>query len=77
MSLAAEVELAPGDWQEEIWTLLGEISDPEIPILSLIDLGIVRYVRGASREVARVVAAYLETITESQAWRRRAGAPGR
>jgi ring-1,2-phenylacetyl-CoA epoxidase subunit PaaD len=54
MSDAAQVETAPSDWQEEIWTLLGEISDPEIPILSLIDLGIVRYVRGASREVARV-----------------------
>jgi len=32
MSLAAEVELPPIDWQAEIWRLLGEISDPEIPI---------------------------------------------
>lgn len=54
MSLAAEAELAPGDWQEEIWRLLGEVNDPEIPILSITDLGIVRYVRGTSREGARV-----------------------
>jgi ring-1,2-phenylacetyl-CoA epoxidase subunit PaaD len=54
MSLAAEVEAAPSDWQAEIWRLLGEVSDPEIPVLSITELGIVRYVRGTAREAARV-----------------------
>jgi ring-1,2-phenylacetyl-CoA epoxidase subunit PaaD len=54
MSFAAEVAAAPSDWQAEIWRLLGEVSDPEIPVLSITDLGIVRFVRGASREAARV-----------------------
>jgi ring-1,2-phenylacetyl-CoA epoxidase subunit PaaD len=30
---------------EEIWTCLDSVSDPEIPILSVLDLGIVRNVR--------------------------------
>ncbi len=54
MSAAAEVELPVDDWQAQVWRLLAEVSDPEIPILSIIDLGIVRYVRGASRAAARV-----------------------
>jgi ring-1,2-phenylacetyl-CoA epoxidase subunit PaaD len=28
-----------------IWALLGEVPDPEIPVLSIVDLGIVRHVR--------------------------------
>ena len=28
-----------------IWALLGELPDPEIPVLSIVDLGIVRHVR--------------------------------
>jgi ring-1,2-phenylacetyl-CoA epoxidase subunit PaaD len=54
VSLAAEIELPVDDWQAQLWRLLAEVSDPEIPILSIIDLGIVRYVRGASRAAARV-----------------------
>lgn len=42
------------DWQAEVWRLLGEVKDPEIPILTIIDLGIVRYVRGATPEALRV-----------------------
>jgi len=42
------------DWQSDIWRLLGEVKDPEIPILSIIDLGIVRYVRGATRQALHV-----------------------
>ena len=30
---------------QPVWALLGEISDPEIPVLSIIDLGVVRHVR--------------------------------
>lgn len=29
----------------ELWTLLGEITDPEVPVLSVVDLGIVREIR--------------------------------
>lgn len=39
---------ADGAWHEAVWRLLGEVTDPEIPVLSIIDLGIVRYVRGAT-----------------------------
>lgn len=31
--------------EQAIWRLLSGISDPEIPVLSILDLGIVRYVR--------------------------------
>lgn len=31
--------------EQEVWRLLAEVPDPEIPILSVIELGIVRYVR--------------------------------
>lgn len=29
---------------EQVWTWLGEVSDPEIPVISVVDLGIVRAV---------------------------------
>lgn len=29
----------------ELWTLLGEVNDPEVPVLSVVDLGIVRDIR--------------------------------
>ena len=32
-------------YQKEIWNFLAEIKDPEIPVLSIIDLGIVREVK--------------------------------
>jgi ring-1,2-phenylacetyl-CoA epoxidase subunit PaaD len=54
MSLAPELASAESAWQAEVWRLLGEVKDPEIPILTIIDLGIVRYVRGASRDALRV-----------------------
>jgi len=50
MSLAPELAPIRSAWQADVWRLLGEVKDPEIPILSIIDLGIVRYVRGASRD---------------------------
>jgi ring-1,2-phenylacetyl-CoA epoxidase subunit PaaD len=31
--------------EQEIWRLLAEVPDPEIPILNVIELGLVRYVR--------------------------------
>jgi ring-1,2-phenylacetyl-CoA epoxidase subunit PaaD len=31
--------------ERDVWELLGEVADPEIPVLSIVDLGIVRHVR--------------------------------
>jgi ring-1,2-phenylacetyl-CoA epoxidase subunit PaaD len=31
--------------EREVWQLLADVPDPEIPILSVLDLGLVRYVR--------------------------------
>jgi ring-1,2-phenylacetyl-CoA epoxidase subunit PaaD len=39
------VATAPSQRESEIWNLLASIPDPEIPILTLCDLGIVRHVR--------------------------------
>jgi ring-1,2-phenylacetyl-CoA epoxidase subunit PaaD len=35
----------PNAREREVWRLLAEVSDPEIPVLSVVDLGIVREVR--------------------------------
>ena len=49
MNAAAEVSEAEGAARGElIWRLLGEIADPEIPVLSIVDLGVVRHVRRAA-----------------------------
>lgn len=47
---AATTAVAPaqaGAHAEQIWTWLGEVPDPEIPVISIVDLGIVRDVRMA------------------------------
>ena len=31
--------------EEQVWAALGEVEDPEIPVVSLVDLGVVRSVR--------------------------------
>ena len=36
-----------GATESRIWTLLEQVSDPEIPVISLLDLGVVRAVRWA------------------------------
>jgi ring-1,2-phenylacetyl-CoA epoxidase subunit PaaD len=54
MSVATEVAPPQSSWQDEVWRLLAEVKDPEIPVLSITDLGIVRYVRGASRDALHV-----------------------
>jgi ring-1,2-phenylacetyl-CoA epoxidase subunit PaaD len=36
---------------EELWSALGRVLDPEVPVLSVVDLGIVRDVRVAGEEV--------------------------
>lgn len=35
----------PSALEARVWELLGEVADPEIPVLSILDLGIVRYVK--------------------------------
>lgn len=54
MSLTGPLDPPDSDWQSQVWRLLGEVNDPEIPVLSILDLGIVRYVRGATREALHV-----------------------
>jgi len=43
VSVAAQ----PSTHEQRVWTLLRGVADPEIPVLSIVDLGIVRYVRSA------------------------------
>ena len=33
-----------GEWEERIWVILREIPDPELPAISIVDLGIVRQI---------------------------------
>ena len=40
---------------QAIWKLLEEVSDPEIPVLSILDLGIVRDVKVTGQEVEVVI----------------------
>ncbi len=39
---------APAAAVERVWELLRSVPDPEIPVVSIVDLGIVRYVRVAA-----------------------------
>ena len=41
------VEKLSGTSTERVWQLLEAVADPEIPVLSIVDLGVVRYVRTA------------------------------
>jgi len=47
MSVSAPAVDSP---QAAVWALLATVKDPEIPILNIIELGIVRYVHGESRD---------------------------
>jgi ring-1,2-phenylacetyl-CoA epoxidase subunit PaaD len=38
------------DRERRVWTLLSSVPDPEIPVLSVVDLGIVRHVRWSGGE---------------------------
>jgi ring-1,2-phenylacetyl-CoA epoxidase subunit PaaD len=40
-----------GPMEEQVWHLLQSVADPEIPVLSVVDLGIVRYVRTEGRRL--------------------------
>lgn len=41
------VDRADSAGAERVWQLLETVPDPEIPVLSIVDLGVVRYVRSA------------------------------
>src|SRR5690348_7229513 len=41
--------------KKEIWSILEEVNDPEVPVLSVIDLGIVRDVRWNNEQVEVVI----------------------
>ena len=41
----AATHASPDAREQRIWELLGAVPDPEIPVLSIVDLGIVRHVR--------------------------------
>lgn len=45
MVSAAVPETAPIDREQRVWRVLESVQDPEIPVLSVVDLGIVRQVR--------------------------------
>ncbi len=44
-SVAGPARAQAGTGERQIWELLGRVLDPEIPVLSIVDLGIVRAVR--------------------------------
>jgi ring-1,2-phenylacetyl-CoA epoxidase subunit PaaD len=41
------------DGERAVWSLLESVPDPEIPVLSVVDLGVVRYVRWVAGEGTR------------------------
>jgi ring-1,2-phenylacetyl-CoA epoxidase subunit PaaD len=43
------------DRERQVWELLNSVPDPEIPVLSVVDLGIVRHVRWSACEDSRWV----------------------
>jgi ring-1,2-phenylacetyl-CoA epoxidase subunit PaaD len=40
---------------DEIWSLLEEVNDPEVPVLSVVDLGIVREIRTEGKEIEIII----------------------
>ena len=56
MSVASEpaARSSSDEDQRRVWDALREVMDPEIPILSVVDLGIVRYVRCSRDQPLRV-----------------------
>lgn len=46
---------SPDISSQAIWTLLQQVSDPEVPVLSVIDLGIVRQVNVTGDEVEIII----------------------
>lgn len=59
MAVVARAPVPLADSIEAAWAILADVPDPEIPVLSVVDLGIVRYVRWGETErvPARAVSA--------------------
>ena len=51
---ATAVAGEPNDRERQVWRLLATVPDPEIPVLSIVDLGIVRHVRREGEGPVRV-----------------------
>jgi ring-1,2-phenylacetyl-CoA epoxidase subunit PaaD len=47
--------LQAGDRERRVWHVLESVPDPEIPVLSVVDLGVVRHVRWSSCDDSRSV----------------------
>jgi ring-1,2-phenylacetyl-CoA epoxidase subunit PaaD len=41
--------------ESKIWSLLEEVNDPEVPVLSVVDLGIVREIRAGEEEIEIII----------------------
>jgi ring-1,2-phenylacetyl-CoA epoxidase subunit PaaD len=48
VSVAIQSPVTAAEREQRAWELLGTVVDPEIPVLSIVDLGIVRHVRHAA-----------------------------
>lgn len=48
MSAASVVMEQPSEIEQRVWSVLHGVPDPEIPVLSVVDLGIVRHARVAA-----------------------------
>jgi ring-1,2-phenylacetyl-CoA epoxidase subunit PaaD len=53
-STAHASSTAQPDRTTAVWRVLRDVADPEIPVLSIVDLGIVRYVRWGANEELQV-----------------------
>jgi ring-1,2-phenylacetyl-CoA epoxidase subunit PaaD len=45
INLEQSSSINPNEEEEKVWAILEQVSDPEIPVLSIVDLGIVREVK--------------------------------
>ena len=52
--IAGGSELSPGDAESAAWAALAEVEDPEIPVLSVVDLGLIRHLRSLAQGVLEV-----------------------
>lgn len=41
----SSIRISTSEREAEVWRALGEVADPEIPVLSLVELGVIRSVR--------------------------------
>jgi ring-1,2-phenylacetyl-CoA epoxidase subunit PaaD len=51
----ADFSTACGEESEAIWKILQEVKDPEVPVLSIVDLGIVRSVNAAGGKIIIII----------------------